>query len=274
MATGGAPYQGGFNGGLTLPPLPSVRWDTPDAKHARLSQDAPRVPWDKFITKTFEWRQGEHVSLIGATGRGKTTMLMELLPLHPFVAVFATKIKDPTMDKLIAGRNGAAYQRMERWRRLDPYNVPRRVIWPSRTTIKELQTVQQDVFEDAFENIYAEGGWTVAIDELWWYTNILSLGMHIRVLLLQGRSADISMIMSTQKPAFVPTEIYSQSTHLLLWGDNDKRNLDRLGEINARDSSLVRAIVRELEENQVLYINTRTGKMARTHVPSSIAVGR
>lgn len=258
-----------------LPPLPSVKWNDPDQKWARLSSDAPRMPWDAFLRREFVWRQGEHVGLIGATGRGKTTMLMELLPLHPYVVVFATKRKDETMDRLISG-NGqrGGYQRYEYWRRLDPRNVPRRVIWPKASAIKDMKSVQQEVFEDAFEHIYQEGGWTVAIDELWWYTNILDLGLHIRVLLLQGRSNNISMIMSTQRPAFVPTEIYSQSTHLMLWGDNDRRNLDRLGEINSRDSALVREIVRELEDNQVLYINTRTGRMVRTHVPRLIAVGR
>lgn len=255
---------------LSLPPLPSVRWDTPDAKMARLSTDAPRIPWDAFVRK-LEWKQGEHFALIGATGQGKTTMLMRLLPLHPYRVVLATKRRDPTMDKLIADGD---YLKMTHWRRLDPRNVPRRVIWPNAHSIADMKTLQQSVFEDVFENVYAEGGWTVGIDEVWWYTNILNLGLHIRVLLLQGRSNNLSLILSTQRPKDVPTEIYSQSTHIMFWRDNDRLNLDRISEINSRDSSLVREVVRNLEDNQVLYVNTRSGRMARTHIPRLTVVGR
>jgi hypothetical protein len=254
-----------------LPPLPSARWASdPIERAARLSTDAPRIPWDVFL-KELQWMQGEHFAFIGPTGQGKTTMVQHLLPKHPYVAVLATKPRDDTMDKLVS--NG--YQKMHRWRSLDPNNVPRRVIWPKASKLSQLVTAQNEVFEDAFDSMYLEGGWTVGIDELWWYTNILHLQQQVRILLLQGRSMGLSLAASTQRPAFVPTELYSQSTHLMFWRDNEKKNLERLGELNTRDASLVRSVVQDLEahKKQVLYINTRTGRMLRTHVPRSVVFG-
>lgn len=251
---------------FNVAPIPLVRWDrTPEAKMARLTNYAPRLPWDKFV-RQLEWNQGEHFALIGPTGQGKTTMLHNLLPIHQYVTVFATKPADESMDRLIK----SGYQKMETWRSLDPRNVPRRVVWPNA---KRLDAVlrQKEVFADAFDRIYREGGWTLAIDELWYFANVLGMEQTIKLYLLQARSLRISLLAATQRPASVPLEIYDQSTHLMFWRDNDRRNLDRLSDINSRDSALVREIVRELETFQVLYINTRTGQMLRTRAPKVAA---
>jgi hypothetical protein len=249
---------------FTLPPLPDVRWhDEPsDIVRARVGTEAPRVPWDKFVKREFRWEAGEHVGLIGPTGQGKTTMLLNLLPLHPFVVVFATKPKDDSMSRLIQ----QGYVKMERWQSMPAKDTPRRVLWPNARTIDATKR-QKEVFRDAFDRIYREGGWTVAIDELWFFVNVLGLDAEVKLYLLQGRSLGISLIAGTQRPAWVPLEVYDQSTHLFFWRDNDGRNLQRLSDINLRSSALIRHIVSNLERHQVLYINTRTGKMIRTRTP-------
>lgn len=249
--------------GFILPPLPRAKWDRDPATHwARLSGDAPRTPWDAFAAQ-LDWRQGEHFMLTGPTGQGKTTMQTSLLPFHPYVVVFATKPRDDSMDRLI---KQGGYYKMESWRSLDPRQTPRRVLWPNAKALGS-EKHQREVFLNAMRRIYLEGNWTVGIDELWFYTNILGLETEVRMFILQGRSLGISALMSTQRPARVPVEVFDQSTHLMFWRDNDRRNLDRISEINSRDANLVRAVVQELEPYQVLYINTRTGKMMRTRVP-------
>lgn len=248
-----APWEPGFGQADTT----DVRW------LARVASDAPRVPWDKFTGSVFRWQRGEHVALLGPTGQGKTFLLRALLPLHPYVVVMATKPRDSVMADL-ALKNG--YQRLERWGSYPVKDMPRRVLWPDATKI-DAAAHQKEVFHDAFGRIFREGGWTVAIDETWYITNVLKLEMDLRIMLLQGRSLDISMLCATQRPAHVPLEIYDQSTHLFFWRDNDDRNLSRLREINARGGRAIKTIVMNLEMHQVLYINTRTGLMARTRVP-------
>lgn len=233
---------------------------------------APRIPWDKFIRTVFRPEPGEHCGIIGATGQGKTHLQNSILPFWPFVTAFATKNNDITMKRLI---DDGGYERFARWYPLSAMDHPRRVIWPEVKNLKEQSTKQKAVFEHAIENIWAEGGrpahkpvgWAIAIDELWWFSNKLGMDDYIKVILLQGRSNGISLIAATQRPAWVPVEIYSQATHLFFFAENDSRNLMRIGEINHRDKTGIRLLVANLEPHQVLYVNTRTGHMVRTRAP-------
>lgn len=232
---------------------------------ARMSEIAPRVPWHNFLRDELRWKPGEHFALIGPTGQGKTTMLLNLLPIHPYVTVFATKPRDKTMDSLI----NTGYVKMEVWKSIDPHQYPRRVLWPNASNLDSVNE-QERVFDHAFSAIYREGGWTVAIDETWYMTNVLNFGRAIKTYLLQARSLGISLICATQRPVSIPVEVYDQSTHLMFWRDNDERNLSRIAGISFLSADLIRHLVAGLDSHQVLYVNTRTGRMVRTRCPDVI----
>lgn len=255
--------------GFSIPPLPKVgRWDVRDRRMngdgmlARLANEAPRKPWETFLREDLHWRYGEHMALIGPTGQGKTTLLNQILDVHKYVVVFATKPRDASMDRLIA----RGYDKMTRWDAVPPERSPKRVLWPDARRMNS-KTVQQEVFRDAFDRIYREGGWTVALDELWYIINKLNLDDEVKTYLLQARSLGISLVVATQRPAWVPLEVYDQSTHLFFWRDNDETNLRRLSGISWRSGDMIRHTIANLDEFQVLYVNTRTGAMARTRAP-------
>jgi len=247
-------------------------WNDIDSRYAWVAENAPRIPWGVFLSDVFDPIPGEHVGTIGHTGCGKTHLQNSLLYKWPFVAAFSTKNNDTTMDRLIESKG---YERYARWYRMNPRDHPRRVIWPAARNLKTMETMQKRVFEHAMESIWEEGGrpkklpvgWAIAMDETWWFVNQLGMGKYIKIYLQQGRSNGISLLCASQRPAFIPTEVYSQSTHLFFFAETEKKNLDRIGEINHKNTAGVRFIVNNLEMHQVLYVNTRTGQMLRTRTP-------
>lgn len=253
-------------------------WDRedPNARPAWVATHAPRIGWEDFITHVFHPEPGEHALTVGSTGSGKTHLQNGLLHKWPFVAAFATKNNDVTMDQLISHQR---YERFARWWPLSAKDHPRRVIWPPAGNLKTMTDIQKKVFSHAMESIWGEGGrpkakpvgWAVAMDEAWWFANQLGLINYMRIWLQQGRSNGISLLAASQRPAWIPTELYSQTTYLFFFQETEKKNLDRIGEINHKDSAGVKFIVNNLEPWQFLFVNTNTGFMCRTRAPFTLA---
>jgi len=255
---------------FVLPPLPRANYGArgKGVSPGMIASRAPRIPWDKFLSKRLHWEPGEHVGLIGPTGQGKTTMLTHLLPLHKFVAVLATKPRDQTMDNLIKHHG---YEKFDHWPGfLSPKDHPRRVIWPDARKMDSEDT-QRKVFTDCMARIYRTGNWTLAIDELWYFTNVLDMGGAVKTYYLQARSLDISLIAGVQRPAWVPREMYTSCTHLFFWRTNDETDLKSLSGIGFRSATLIREVVSNLDRYEALYINTRDGHMCRVKVPKGLA---
>lgn len=240
---------------------PQVRGVDIDALIAR---EAPRIPWDVFYRK-LEWRQSEHVALVGPTGQGKTTLMISLLKKRDYVAVFGTKPHDDTMIKLIK----SGYQHLQRWEHMPVNRYPRRVIWPN-IIANQLDSEDQmtKIFREAYGAAFREHGWCLAIDEGWYMSKVLKLDKEMRTIWTQGRSLGLSHVVATQRPAWVPTEMYDQSTHLFFWRNNDDRVIQRIMEIGTINGTVIRHLIPRLEPFQTLYINTRTGTMMRTRAPA------
>ena len=224
----------------------------------------PKLEWERF-SRLMYWKQGEHVALIGPTGSGKTTLALALLPLRKYVVVLGTKPQDSTLDALVS----SGYIKLKTWKPLDVQLYPKRVLWPDATRLQESTRIQHKEFRKALNSIYYEGGWCIYIDELWYLIHHLKMEKDVKTYLQQARSLNISLVLATQRPAFVPLEVYDQSTHLFFWRDNDERNLKRISGISWRSAKEVQAYIANLPKHEVLYINTRTGEMLRTIAPKA-----
>lgn len=235
-----------------------------------VAEYAPQVTWSDFIAD-FNWRQGEHVGLIGPTESGKTTVAMNMLDMRAYMVVFATKPRDRTLNALQA----RGYARMNTWKAVSADLYPRRIIWPDARDLYSAKN-QKAIFREALQSIYMQGSWGVYIDELWYIIHHLKLEFEIRTYLQQARSSDISLMVATQRPAFIPLEVYDQSTHLFFWRDNDERNLRRIGGISWLSSRIVQTLVANLAVHEFLYINTRAAdvQMVRSMVPKNLAENR
>ena len=225
-------------------------------------EKAPQINWEEFTAK-FKWKQGEHVTLIGPTGCGKSTVAKEILPRRDFICVFVTKKRDKTLDEL------QKELKAERFREpfFNPDVAPRFLLHPKMEHGKKNIANQREQFEEALETIFRQEGWTLYLDECRYITDNLNLSTDVELLLQQGRSLGVTVVLCTQRPRKVPLEAYSQATHIFLWGDNDKGNIQRLSELNSRDTESVKRLVPLLGLHEFLYVNTRgKGEMYRSKV--------
>lgn len=243
-----------------------------------VSEDAPQLHWNEFAPWfASQWGQGQHVAIIGPTDSGKSTLAYNLLPIHIWVVIFATKPRDKTLTsmmvkpKRINTRRAnhvkeGKYVKIERWQNLSLRKYPRRILWPNALDLHSSER-QRQVFAEALDIIYREGGWTVYLDELWFMTADLGLSHEVRVYLQQSRSNDVTLVLSSQRPSRIPVEVYDQSRHLFFSRDNDERNLSRISGIAWKSRKIIMDYVANLEPHEFLYVNTRSGEMYRIRCP-------
>lgn len=223
----------------------------------------PMVPWESFV-RAMQWLQGEHVALIGPTGCGKTNLAFWLLPHRKYITIFATKPRDKSLE-VFGQHNG--FKVIRKWEKLSISKFPRRILWPDASNIHTVESTQKTEFVNAMQSIYHQGGWTIYIDELWWVCQQLGLTKYIKIFLQQARSISESLVVASQRPSWIPVEVYDQSTHLFFWRDTDERNLRRLAGISWINSRIIVEAIATLPKWHVLYVNTRTGEMMITRPP-------
>lgn len=223
-----------------------------------------QLDWETFYDR-FRWRQGEHVTLVGPTGSGKTTLGLAILPKRRYTLVLAAKPKDP----LISDLKKQGYTISRDWPP-PPIEITggRVVYWPKMKDPEDV-IAQRDGFAAALADAYRQGGWTIFIDELQYVTDreFLGLAPLAKLLWQHGRSLNVSIVGGTQRPAHIPLAAYSQATHLFFWRSNDAADLKRLREIGgAIDPKGLQAAILALEGHRALYVNVRTGETIETVV--------
>lgn len=229
-------------------------------------QDIPFVNWETFVLDYWRWKQGQHVGLIGPTESGKTTLALNILKPRKYSVVFATKPKDPVLDSFA---HSYGFRRMPKWdAKLSATKYPHRLLWPDAQGLYAAPK-QREAFQYALDSIFRQGGWSIYLDELWVMGKILNLETEIKTFLMQYRSVPGSFMGSSQRPAWIPLEVYDQSTHLFFWRDRDETNLSRISGISGMASGLVRDMVRNLRKHEVLYVRN-DGLALRTMSPKTV----
>jgi hypothetical protein len=227
----------------------------------------PIVDWDDFIVMfggKNGWLRGEHVGMVGPTNSGKTTLAYAILPIRQYVTVLSTKPASASVDRFYKEQG---YKLLREWpkNKVRAAEMPRRLLWPVQKTPGDVWT-QASVMHDALAAIYQQGGWCVYWDELKYLVKRLGLANVFDTFLLQGRELGISVVAGTQRPAWIPLELFDQSTHLFFWNERDDRNLSRISGISSLDTYLIRQTILDLERHEFLYINTRSAGMLRSTV--------
>lgn len=236
---------------------------------------APILPFDDFMTYVIDWRQNQHLGIVGPTEQGKTNMLYWLLHhFRKYVAYMAIKPRDETLDGFAAH---GGYQRIYDWppkkktftgsKPVTAEEMPRRLVWPDARRL-DAEDVQRRVFKKTVADVYSEGGWCSVWDDYWYLSQILGMEKDSKKMLMNARSNDIPMAICAQRPGGNRlVELFDQTTHLLFFRDNDEINLKRISGVGALAAEPIKGFVANLDRFQGLYINTRTGVMYRTTAP-------
>jgi energy-coupling factor transporter ATP-binding protein EcfA2 len=273
----------------TLPTRSPSRRRGQPLDERELAAAAPFVSWSRLYGYLrAEFRQGDHVAIIGPTGTGKTHLALEVAELRSHVIVVACKPDDPLIDDA----RGRGYwlvptdqleipmvERADR-RGMRPLH-PRVIYWPRLSERERRRLPKHRVMEvekahqrprvgSAIGYVRNEKHWALVIDEGTWVCRDLRLQRDIDSALFQFRSLNASVIVLGQRPSWMGRYVLSSPTHLFLFSTNDGDDRKALGDVSGVDTRLVAELVSrlDLDAHEFLYLDTRRRAMFRSIAPA------
>lgn len=206
------------------------------------------VTYQDFITLfRRKWHPGQHVSVIGPTGSGKSTVAHDVELMRKRVVVIATKAKDETLDTY------TRFKRREKWP--PEYHEQLILFWRKPKRLGDFREQQEAIYH-VMQDIYKVGSWTVVFDDLFYVSDTLRLKEAVRMFYTQVRSNNVSIVSNIQRPFWVPLEALSQSTYALLFPTRDERDIKRVAEGLGYNWKELKAAVAQLKEYEFLLLET------------------
>jgi hypothetical protein len=200
------------------------------------------------------WQQGDHVSLIGPTGAGKTYLKRYLLRKRSYITSFVTKDDDDELERIFKEEDFKILR--AKWDGSNDLVA----LWPQQPknrSMDEFLHAQKWYFNDAIDRMYKQRGWTFDFDEVSYMTDFLHMDRKMRWLLQQGRSSKVTVVAATQRPAFIPLAFYSMPSWLVFWANNDDTDLKRIQGIGGVNGKVLRSEVMNLEHREVIIVHNR-----------------
>lgn len=219
---------------------------------------AKRVAWPAFERSVVaRMRPGDHVSMIGPTGHGKSTLALELVRRRPYVVVLDAKGGDSTL-------NGSGFEVVSQWpipnerQRLERGEPIRILLRPHGHGRERLENAH-DLFERAIRGALDATRWTIYIDELRLTSEgrTIDLAPEIEVAYMTGRGREVTMISATQAPRWIPKAAYDQADHQFHWPIPDRDARRRQAEISGMDRPVFDDAVAGMADHDVLYVPPR-----------------
>jgi hypothetical protein len=181
--------------------------------------------------------------------------------------VFVCKLSpDPTIAKEFP-----RWTRWKTWKRRPSIHEKTVLLWPDTSKLNMRQAVehQREVFHDALERLMKDGAWAPVVDEGLYVAgpSYLNLGTEWSLLQFMGRSAGLSCMTLTQRPAHLPVVIYSSATHAFVGQTRELTDQKRLAELGGSKSSKEIGIdMGSLGRKDFLWISTKTGEVTAVNL--------
>jgi len=150
-----------------------------------------------------KWKQGEHVIIVGDTGSGKTYLESKLLDLRDYIIVIKTKPDDIKFPDT---------KRVRKFTELMDLKTKRFLL-----DANPEPGLQRYHISNAIALAWKQEGWTLAVDETYYWTAVLKLEKQLNMLLTQGRSKKLTIVAGMQRPAWISRFALSQATHAFIF---------------------------------------------------------
>jgi hypothetical protein len=243
---------------------------------------APHVPWTTLLPYLrTNFIQGDHVSIFGPTGVGKTHLAFDIAEIRTYVLTIATKPHDELVDDALKRGyyrvqtddlridyvdNVPLHKHVIYWPQLSPAQA-RKVSHSGR--IQARKKFQKPRVQAAMGYIDLNGHWCLLIDEGTWVYKDLRLAEDVDSALTQWRSSKASIIILGQRPAWMGRYTLSMPTHIFLFHTANVEDAKSLGNIGGVDTKLIRELVQNLDRDahEFLYLDLRHHKMFRSIAP-------
>lgn len=235
------------------------------------------IPRALFLQRYWSYEPGQHVTILGKTGSGKTYLGFQLLNASistdlPGI-VLVMKPRDSTVE------GWAKKMKLRRTQHWPPPRIRNRVdkprgyvLWPPLGDFDKDDDVLRAEFLRCFRESYAQAARrngeprAIFADEVVGISMDLGLEKPLKRLWMRGRSLGIGLWAATQRPFDAPLLAYQAPEHLFIAAEPDARNRERLGQIGGFDSDLIEHIVHPangiLGRNEFLYLGREEHVMA------------
>lgn len=222
----------------------------------------------EFFSNYFDWRPGEHISLIQPTGGGKTytayqagDQILREYPSQRFVSL-NPKIDDESTRDWAARLDLKIIESWPPKRELPWKTQPRGyVFWPKHlkdVDAQENRIYLSDQFRACLKDQYFDGDTVTLCDDIYIIAVLMKLNMELEEFWTAGRSNGSALISCNQKPSgtkgggSVSSFSYNSPTHMILGKDTDENNIDRFGDIGMGiDKRIIEKIVRNLKMTRI-----------------------
>lgn len=198
----------------------------------------PFVPWEGHgglrAAILSRHTQGEHVSIFGPTGLGKTTVALDVVQgfhdLGGACIILTNKKKDEGITKFIAA-NPRDWSRIKDW----PPQYGDRVknglvLWPDYPGMSPAgrRRVAQ-IFHKALNDLMHQGAWYVYLDEANYLVEQLKLKTDLDEMWQQSRSNDLSIIAGAQRPVWISKGMTTQQKWVLAFRPDEAEEGQAVG---------------------------------------------
>jgi hypothetical protein len=221
-----------------------------------------------FLENYFDYKRGDHVSIIGPTQiAGKTHLAHQLLDS----AASQTGIKPVSFvmkprDETVANWSGKLkFKEIDqwpppKWKFWEP--EPRGyTLWPKHSFDPERDNEHmKGIFRRALLDQYKNGDSITFADEVYGVCVELGMPTELTALWTRGGGMGAGLWSATQKPSGtqqggIPSFVYNSPSWLFLSRDPDKRNRDRFNEIGGIDGNSISEITQSLKKHEFLVVH-------------------